>query len=199
MRKLLSRVENVFQIAGRGCVVAPGIPRNIESHVKIGDQLWLERPDGSERTTTVRGIEMGGPMDSPGIPILLGSDIAKQDAPIGTRLSIEFAPAGAFTLIARNPDTPIELDQIFQRDDGGHLRFGWSGKSRAPATTIDIENRPIEFADYLMEGFVTYHAHAMPHGDQLTVNVTLHGTNRDQYLPSHVTFHLEQAGLIMGD
>ena len=197
MRKLLSRVDDVFQIADRGCVVVPGIPRNSESRVKIGDRLWLLRPDGSEISTVVRGIEMGGPLDSPGIPILLGTELSKNEVPVGTKMSIELTPAETLTLHARSTSAPVNLDRVFQGDDTGHVRFGWSGKSQCIATTTDIQNELVEFTDYLMEGFVTYHMRAIIDAQQLTIIVELHGTNRDQYMRSHVVFHLEQAGLVM--
>jgi hypothetical protein len=197
VRKLLSRVEAVFQIAGRGCVVAPGIPRNAESHVKIGDQLWIERPDGSQTSTVVRGIEMGGSIDATGIAILLGGEISKDDVPIGTRLLMEFAPVGSFTLSAHSANATCQFDQLFKTDDEGHLQFGWSGKSRSISSTADIQKRPIEFTDYLMEGFVSYHVLAVVQRDLLVMTVSLHGTARDQYLRSHIAFHVQQAGFTL--
>jgi hypothetical protein len=199
MRKLLSRVEDVFQIAERGCVVCPGILRNSESRLKIGDKLWLERPDGSEVSTIVRGIEMGGPINSPGIPILLGAEITKHEVPVGTNMTVEFTPTETFTLLAKATADRLDLDRIFERDEKGYLHFGWSGKSKFIATTNDIHEVPIEFTDYLMEGFVSYHMQTIIDGETLTVIVALHGTNRDQYLRSHVTFHLREAGLTLGE
>lgn len=199
MRKLLSRVEDVFQIAERGCVVCPGIPRNSDSHLKIGDRLWLERPDGSQVSTIVRGIEMGGPINSPGIPILLGAELTRQDVPVGTQLMVDFAPTETFTVHAKSISGRLELNRILEHDETGYLHFGWSGKSKSVATTTDIQKGPIEFTDYLMEGFVTYHMQTVIDAEALTVIVALHGTNRDQYLRSHVTFHLKQAGLIVGE
>jgi hypothetical protein len=89
MRSLLSRVEDVFQIADRGCVVAPGIPRSSDARIKIGDSVWLTRPDGSETNTAIRGIEMGGRDPDAGNPILLGSELTKDDVPLGTLLAVE--------------------------------------------------------------------------------------------------------------
>jgi len=199
MRKLLSRVEDVFQIAERGCVVCPGIPRNSESRLKIGDRLWLERPDGSEVSTIVRGVEMNGPINSPGIPILLGAEITEHEVPVGTRMTVDFTPTETFTLLAKANADRLDVDRTFERDKKGYLHFGWSGRSRSIATTTDIQNCPIEFTDYLMEGFVSYHMQAIIGGQTLTVIVSLHGTNRDQHLRSHVTFHLRQAGLTVGE
>lgn len=198
MHKLLSCVEAVFQIAERGCVICPGIPRSSESRVKIGDPLWLERPDGSQVATVVRGIEMGGPINSSGIPILLGSELTKQEVPVGTSLIVEFTPTETFTLHGRSISGRLDIDRIFERDDAGCLHFGWSGKSRSIATITDIQKGPIEFTDYLMEGFVTYHLQIVVDAENLDVMVAMHGTNRDQYLRRHVTLHLEQAGLAVG-
>jgi hypothetical protein len=86
MGTLLSKVEAVFSISGRGCVIAPGIPKGGASRVKMGDALVLKRPDGRELRTHVRGIEMGGAPQSLGIPILVGADLVKDDIPIGTEV-----------------------------------------------------------------------------------------------------------------
>jgi translation elongation factor EF-Tu-like GTPase len=87
MPKLLSVVEDVFQISGRGSVVVvPGIPREGDWHIKTGDPLTLKRPDGTAASTVVRGIEMASPPHPHFIPILLGLRLTKDDVPIGTEL-----------------------------------------------------------------------------------------------------------------
>jgi hypothetical protein len=85
MPTLLSTVEAVFQIAGRGCVVVPGIPREGTHHVRIGDPLILKLPNGQRLDTHVRGIEMLSP-PRPEMPILLGSELTKAQIPVGTEL-----------------------------------------------------------------------------------------------------------------
>jgi len=92
MRKLLSRVEDVFQIAGRGCVVIPGIPQEADRSVWIGDPVWLERPDGSEISTVICGIDLFGPDNDPWFPILLNG-LTRDQIPIGTLLTVDIPPA----------------------------------------------------------------------------------------------------------
>jgi translation elongation factor EF-Tu-like GTPase len=90
MAKLLSVVEDVFQISGRGSVVVvPGIPRKGDWHVKIGDPLTLRLPNATEASTVVRGIEMASPPHPDFIPILLGLGLTKNDVPIGTEIWVQ--------------------------------------------------------------------------------------------------------------
>ena len=86
MNTFVCRVDDVFQITGRGCVITPGVPKSGDFRLKIGDPLLLKRPDGSEVRTTLGGIEMGGSPAYPGIPILLGSELTKDQVPIGTEV-----------------------------------------------------------------------------------------------------------------
>lgn len=194
MRRFLFTVEDVFQIRGLGCIVVPGIPREFEAPIKFGEPLWLTHPDGSERMTTIRPLIVSSSPNHQATPILLGAEISKADVTIGTRISVEFTPANAFTLIARNDTHPLRLETFFQQEDSGHLGFGWSARTLFPATVSDILREPLEFRDYLMEGFVTYHLYAGVADETLTLTASLHGTNRDRYLPGHFAFHLRQAG-----
>ena len=90
MTTFISKTEDVFQITGRGCVVAPGIPKSSpDLKIKIGDTVILKRPDGSEIETTIRGIEMVGRVSLAFIPVLLGSEITKDMVPVGTELWIK--------------------------------------------------------------------------------------------------------------
>ena len=83
---LLSVVEDTFQLSGRrGIVVAPGIPRDGDWRIKVGDPVVLERPDGTSIETAISGIEMLSPANKISIPILLGVT-AKSDVPIGTKI-----------------------------------------------------------------------------------------------------------------
>lgn len=81
--KLICIVEDVFQITSIGCVIAPGVPRDFDLRVRTGDGILLRRPDGSQITTTVRSIPMGG--RAPGIPLNLHT-VHKDDVPIGTEV-----------------------------------------------------------------------------------------------------------------
>jgi hypothetical protein len=48
----LFRVEDVFAITGRGCVLVPGIPRSFAIPIKRGAPLELRRPDRRFSTHT---------------------------------------------------------------------------------------------------------------------------------------------------
>jgi translation elongation factor EF-Tu-like GTPase len=92
MKTHLSIVEDIFAISGRGVVVVPGIPDSSRKwRIKIGDPIWLQKPDGTQIQSSVRGIEMicRPRIALDFIPILLGSEITKDDVPIGTELLIE--------------------------------------------------------------------------------------------------------------
>lgn len=95
MEQLLSVVEDVFELRGRGCVITPGVPvaPTPMVSIQIGDALRLVRPDGSSVTTTVAGIEMigGGSIQPRPTPLLLHSDISKEDVPPGTRVYVDAA------------------------------------------------------------------------------------------------------------
>lgn len=88
MENLLSVVEDVFEIAGRGCVIVPGIPVETSLIVKIDDRLRLLCPDGTSISTHVAGIELINVscVEPHPIPILLPKVIQKSDVPIGTQL-----------------------------------------------------------------------------------------------------------------
>jgi hypothetical protein len=90
MAKMLSTVEDVFQISGRGSVVVvPGIPRAGDWRLKVGDPLRLRFPDGTETLTVVGGIEMASPPNPTFIPLLLGYGLGKSDVPVGTEIWID--------------------------------------------------------------------------------------------------------------
>ena len=88
MDKLLSVVEEVFEITVRGCILIPGIPLDTPHVVKIRAPIRLLRPDGSTVETYVAGIEMiSATPPRPGpIPILLPPELRKSDIPVGTQV-----------------------------------------------------------------------------------------------------------------
>lgn len=90
MATLLSTVADVFQLSGRpSIVVAPGIPRSGDWHLKIGDALTLHLPDGSQKATVVGGIEMLSPPNAKCIPLMLGPGISEKDVPVGTEIWVD--------------------------------------------------------------------------------------------------------------
>lgn len=83
----LSKVEDVFDITGRGCVIVPGIPYSFQPPLKIGAKLQFQNPSGSKVNTVLKGVEMinrGKPMDHS--PFLVDSHVKKGDIEIGAEV-----------------------------------------------------------------------------------------------------------------
>lgn len=84
---LFGKVDDVFIINGRGCVVVfSWLTDNVR--VRVKDQIQLRTPDGNLRDTYIAGVEtMCGPkVDWSKLGICLPKDIGKQDVPRGTEL-----------------------------------------------------------------------------------------------------------------
>jgi hypothetical protein len=85
---LLFKVEGVFDMSGRGCVLAPEIFSNVDVRVRAKDQLQLRTPDAHVLDTHIASIELGKPQD--GGPcrafIMLPRELYKKDIPIGTEV-----------------------------------------------------------------------------------------------------------------
>lgn len=90
MGPLLFTVTDVFQIRDRGCVLAPGGSTEPGApNFRAGSAIRLVLPDGMQRDTTIRGLEMINFRRRPPVitaSILLPSDIKKEDVPIGTKV-----------------------------------------------------------------------------------------------------------------
>lgn len=87
MMRLLSAIEDVFQLSGRSSVVVvPGIPRSGDWKLKSGDPLVLRHPDGTETRTSVGGLEMVFPPSPISIALMLGPGLTKEAVPIGTQI-----------------------------------------------------------------------------------------------------------------
>ena len=94
--KFLCTVQDAFEIAGRGCVLTPGISKTTPSDIKIKthDQILLRRPDGSVLRTHIEGVAMLDRRDrSWCAPILLPSEFGKADVPIGTEIWLDDSAA----------------------------------------------------------------------------------------------------------
>jgi hypothetical protein len=88
--ELLSIVEDVFELSGRGSViVVPGYPRSANLKVKVGDPLRLKLPDGTVTATVVGGIELGTPQNEKFIPLMLGPGLSKSLVPVGTEIWLD--------------------------------------------------------------------------------------------------------------
>jgi len=86
----LFTVADRFQIEGRGCVLAPGLPIDAGSpNLRKGARIRLRTPAGTETDTFIKDLEMISYRHRPekiSIPILLPKDITKKDVPVGTEV-----------------------------------------------------------------------------------------------------------------
>ncbi len=85
------------------------------------------------------------------------------------------------------------LNVAFRRAED-RLEFGWDAKS-VKNCNLERLNDWVVFSDYVMEGFVQYELRMDEDGDATQLGLRLKGTNRDEYIPSHIRFHLKQAGI----
>jgi translation elongation factor EF-Tu-like GTPase len=85
---LLFKVEDVFDISGRGCVLAPQIFTTVDVKVREKDQLQLRTPDGKVLDTHIASIELGKPQLGGHCRafIMLPRELDKKDIPIGTEV-----------------------------------------------------------------------------------------------------------------
>jgi len=81
MRRLLFKVEDVFQVRDRGVVLTPGLAERDE-YTQLGDEVELRRPDGS----TVRAQIVAFELPSTGTRAILLEKIRKDDVPVGTEV-----------------------------------------------------------------------------------------------------------------
>lgn len=85
--KFIEEVEIVFDIKGRGCVIAPGIPHSFEPPLGVGAKLEFHNPSGSVVSATLKGLEMlnrGRPMNH--FPFCVNSEVKKSDIEVGAKL-----------------------------------------------------------------------------------------------------------------
>jgi translation elongation factor EF-Tu-like GTPase len=84
----LSKVEDVFQISGRGCVVVPAVPgSSVDFQLRTHDSIQLRNPDGRVLDTYIAGIEMVcGQKVRDRIAFLLPGNITTHDVPKETEI-----------------------------------------------------------------------------------------------------------------
>jgi hypothetical protein len=99
-------------------------------------------------------------------------------------------------IVIRVKSEQLELETLFTTDDDRRLCIGWSAQSRQRDMTLtDVQSRDVEFVDYVMEGFVPYHVNAVVCDHTLTLTISLHGSNRDEYVEPQIRHYLRQAGM----
>lgn len=85
----LFKVEDTFQITGRGLVLVPGLGQNAD-RVKVGMPIKLKKRDHTEIATKILSIEIlvtNSPVEFS--PIVLPKEIRKEDIPIGTEVWLD--------------------------------------------------------------------------------------------------------------
>jgi hypothetical protein len=86
--EFFSKVDETFEIAGRGCVVVPTVPRaSLEFRLRAKDSIQLRTPDGRVLDTYIAGIEMiCGSHVKEHMAFLLPQNITKQEIPKDTEI-----------------------------------------------------------------------------------------------------------------
>ena len=87
--ELLSVIEEVFCIEGRGCVITPGIPKDCRFVVKVGYLIEIRSSGASAIASKIAGIEMICRRNSSHplfIPIMLPRNISKVNLPAGAEV-----------------------------------------------------------------------------------------------------------------
>lgn len=90
--RLLCKVQDVFEISGRGCILTPGFSETAAANLQIRakDPIQLRRADGSMVRTHIHAVEiLDGPNRRWCVPVLLPPEFTKSDVPIGTEIWLE--------------------------------------------------------------------------------------------------------------
>ena len=85
---LFRKVEYVFNISRRGCVIVPVALSGADFKIRRKDQIQLRTPGGRVLDTRIASIELLKPQDGSAcrMAIMLPRDLVKQDVPIGTEV-----------------------------------------------------------------------------------------------------------------
>jgi translation elongation factor EF-Tu-like GTPase len=96
MGRLLFTIEDVFLITGRGVILVPGFKG--EEAVRMGQEVLIKRPDGSEVRSTISGMDIPrGGQKNWGVAILV-KGLSKEDVPVGSTVwTMEDMPSGEAT------------------------------------------------------------------------------------------------------
>ncbi|MEW8185898.1 MAG: hypothetical protein AB2777_20435 [Candidatus Thiodiazotropha endolucinida] len=85
---------------------------------------------------------------------------------------------------------------LFSESEEGHLTFGMTARSLESATLSQLETDGITFRDYLMEGFVKFGIQLTYLDSRLQMQIKSFGSNRDEFIVSHIKFYISQAGYV---
>ena len=86
--KLLSTVEDIVTIPGRGTFLFPGLPMFDPEMppTRVNDKIQLRTPDGHIRDTYIAGIAHAKTIEGSKYPIQLPPEITQADVPTGTEV-----------------------------------------------------------------------------------------------------------------
>jgi hypothetical protein len=86
MERFLFKIEHVFELSGRGCVIVPRV-KDSSIDVRINQQIQLRTPDVRRLDSYVGGLEiLCGKDVHQHWAVLLPAEIRKQDIPAGTEV-----------------------------------------------------------------------------------------------------------------
>lgn len=86
--RLILKVDNVFDMAGRGLTLSPAIPHDLGFAIRPKDRIQLRPPNGRTLDTYIAAFSLGKPIGGGPtiVNIELPSEIGREDVPIGTEL-----------------------------------------------------------------------------------------------------------------
>jgi hypothetical protein len=91
LMRYFSSVEDVFTIAGRGCVVVPVIPSDVSFEIHNGDSIQLRNSSGVVNAN-IASVELLKPVAGPcRMAFLLSGDISKSDVPSETEIWVKYS------------------------------------------------------------------------------------------------------------
>jgi hypothetical protein len=92
-------------------------------------------------------------------------------------------------------DCRAALARLFEAEQDGRLRFGWSGHSLRHAEHDDLLAGTVRFRDYIMEGFLAYDVRAEDLGPGCLLSIRGERSNRDRFVRPQVRHFITTAGL----
>jgi len=86
--KLILKVEDVFDLAGRGLTLAPAIPHDVGFAMRPKDRIQLRTPNGRILDTHIASFSFVTPVGGGRtiVAIELPSEMRREDVPIGTEV-----------------------------------------------------------------------------------------------------------------
>jgi len=87
----LFKIEEVFEVPTRGCVIVPVIEEGADFRIRARDAIQLRTPEGRTLDTHIGSVEfLKQAVGACRIGILLPSDVRKQDVPKGSEVWLTF-------------------------------------------------------------------------------------------------------------